>query len=114
MRSVSPSATPPSILLSAPLTPPPPLPCRFPGLHDQDVFLRLRPSEDRYTASAIRLQVTYLPTSLFGGFCEAGGHVGELVTMHANCCVGLRKKLQGLRDVIGRVEEECSRGLHGP
>ncbi|CAI7774575.1 unnamed protein product [Closterium sp. NIES-53] len=72
---------------------------RFPGIHDQDAFMRVRPEADPYTRDTLRLSVHYLPTDLFGGFCEIGQRLGRLVTVHANCCFGLEEKMRVLQQV---------------
>ncbi|CAI7818486.1 unnamed protein product [Closterium sp. NIES-53] len=77
----------------------------FPGIHDlhdafmQDAFMRVRPEADPYTRDTLRLSVHYLPTDLFGGFCEIGQRLGRLVTVHANCCFGLEEKMRVLQQV---------------
>eukprot|EP00897_Mesotaenium_endlicherianum_P003254 jgi/Mesen1/2957/ME000176S01997 len=73
---------------------------RFPGKNEQDVYKQLRPEVDPFTANSIGLTVKYLRTTKFGGFCESGSDLEELVTMHANCCVGLDKKLGVLRKIM--------------
>ncbi|CAI5962484.1 unnamed protein product [Closterium sp. NIES-64] len=72
---------------------------RLPGIHDQDAFMRVRPEADPYTRVTLRLSVHYLPTESFSGFCEIGRQLGRLVTVHANCCLGLEKKMQVLQQV---------------
>ncbi|CAI5966027.1 unnamed protein product [Closterium sp. NIES-65] len=71
----------------------------LPGIHDQDAFMRVRPEADPYTRVTLRLSVHYLPTESFSGFCEIGRQLGRLVTVHANCCLGLEKKMQVLQQV---------------
>ncbi|CAI5987685.1 unnamed protein product [Closterium sp. NIES-64] len=77
---------------------------RLPGIHDQDAFMRVRPEADPYTRVTLRLSVHYLPTESFSGFCEIGRQLGRLVTVHANCCLGLEKKMQVLQQVLGDVD----------
>ncbi|CAI5471302.1 unnamed protein product [Closterium sp. Yama58-4] len=72
---------------------------RFPGIHDQDAFMRVRPEADPYTRDTLRLSVHYLPTDRFGGFCEMGRQLGRLVTVNANCCIGLEEKMRALQQV---------------
>ncbi|CAI5472299.1 unnamed protein product [Closterium sp. Yama58-4] len=72
---------------------------RFPGIHDQDAFMRVRPEADPYTRDTLRLAVHYLPTDRFGGFCQIGRQLGWLVTVHANCCIGLEEKMRALQRV---------------
>ncbi|PON63261.1 Nucleotide-diphospho-sugar transferase [Trema orientale] len=65
----------------------------YPGLHDQDVLNRIKfdPFIDR-----IGLQMRFLDTVYFGGFCQPSRDFNLVCTMHANCCVGLDNKLNDL------------------
>ncbi|CAI5989503.1 unnamed protein product [Closterium sp. NIES-65] len=80
---------------------------RFPGIHDQDAFTRVRPEADPYTRDTLhpytrdtlRLSVHYLPTDRFGSFCQIGRLLRRLVTVHANCCLGLEGKMRVLQQV---------------
>ncbi|XP_073135637.1 uncharacterized protein At4g15970-like [Henckelia pumila] len=69
----------------------------FPGKHDQDVLdmIKMNPY-----VKEIGLEIRYLNTAYFGGFCEPGKDLDLVCTMHANCCVGLGKKIHDLRMVI--------------
>lgn len=69
----------------------------FPGKHDQDVLdlIKVNPY-----MSEIGLEIRYLDTAYFGGFCEPSRDLDLVCTMHANCCVGLGKKIHDLRMVI--------------
>lgn len=69
----------------------------FPGKHDQDVLDMIK--MDPYI-SEIGLEMRYLDTTYFGGFCEPSKDLDLVCTMHANCCVGLGKKIHDLRMVI--------------
>ncbi|CAI7848100.1 unnamed protein product, partial [Closterium sp. NIES-54] len=69
-----------------------------------DAFMRVRPEADPYTRDTLRLSVHYLPTDLFGGFCEIGQRLGRLVTVHANCCFGLEEKMRVLQQVLADVD----------
>ncbi|KAK6129841.1 hypothetical protein DH2020_036427 [Rehmannia glutinosa] len=69
----------------------------FPGKHDQDVFnkIKFNPFID-----GIGLRVRFLDTAYFGGFCEPSKDLDLVVTMHANCCVGLKNKIHDIKMVI--------------
>ncbi|XP_068640424.1 uncharacterized protein At4g15970 [Aristolochia californica] len=64
-----------------------------PGYHDQDVlnFIKYDPF-----ISEIGLQMRFLNTDYFGGFCEPSKDFNKVCTMHANCCVGLGSKIHDL------------------
>ncbi|CAM0903169.1 unnamed protein product [Alopecurus aequalis] len=67
---------------------------RYPGYHDQDVFNAIK--HDPYVAD-IGLEIKFLSTAYFGGFCEPSRDLNKVCTMHANCCIGLRSKIHDLR-----------------
>lgn len=69
----------------------------FPGKHDQDVLnmVKFNPF-----IPEIGLGMQFLDTADFGGFCEANQDLDRVVTMHANCCIGLENKMHDLRMVI--------------
>uniref|UniRef100_A0A0E0LJG5 Nucleotide-diphospho-sugar transferase domain-containing protein n=1 Tax=Oryza punctata TaxID=4537 RepID=A0A0E0LJG5_ORYPU len=70
---------------------------RFPGKHEQFVFDRIiKEGVPPHVGATVR----FLDTSYFGGFCQHGKDLGKVVTMHANCCVGLHNKLFDLRNVL--------------
>lgn len=66
----------------------------YPGKHDQDVLNNIKYDD---AISEIGLKLRFLDTSYFGGFCEVSKDFNKVCTMHANCCYGLRNKLQDLR-----------------
>ncbi|XP_015694950.2 uncharacterized protein At4g15970-like isoform X1 [Oryza brachyantha] len=70
---------------------------RFPGKHEQFVFDRI---VKEGVPPHVGARVRFLDTARFGGFCQHGDDLGRVVTMHANCCVGLRNKLFDLRNVL--------------
>lgn len=70
---------------------------RFPGKHEQDVFDRI---VKEGVPPHVGTRVQFLDTAVFGGFCQHGKDLGIVVTMHANCCVGLQNKLFDLRNVL--------------
>ncbi|XP_052163720.1 uncharacterized protein At4g15970-like [Oryza glaberrima] len=70
---------------------------RFPGKHEQFVFDRIvKEGVPPHVGATVR----FLDTGHFGGFCQHGKDLGRVVTMHANCCVGLQNKLFDLRNVL--------------
>ncbi|KAF0909272.1 hypothetical protein E2562_033588 [Oryza meyeriana var. granulata] len=70
---------------------------RFPGKHEQFVFDRI---VKEGVPPHVGARVHFLDTIYFGGFCQHGKDLGKIVTMHANCCVGLHNKLFDLRSVL--------------
>ncbi|KAG0491707.1 hypothetical protein HPP92_005105 [Vanilla planifolia] len=67
---------------------------KYPGYHDQDVLniIKLDPFMDQ-----IGLKLRFLDTSFFGGICQPSRDFNKVCTMHANCCVGLSRKIIDLR-----------------
>ncbi|CAA3011336.1 uncharacterized protein At4g15970-like [Olea europaea subsp. europaea] len=70
---------------------------KFPGKHDQDVlnFIKYDPFIEK-----IGLQIRFLDTAYFGGFCEPSKDLNLVCTMHANCCIGLGNKIHDLKMLI--------------
>ncbi|KAF0911058.1 hypothetical protein E2562_005444 [Oryza meyeriana var. granulata] len=66
---------------------------RHPGLHDQDVLNLIKGHP--YVAR-LGVRIRFLSTDLFGGLCEHGRDLSTVCTMHANCCIGLRRKIDDL------------------
>ncbi|KDP30112.1 hypothetical protein JCGZ_18400 [Jatropha curcas] len=69
----------------------------YPGLHDQDVLNKIK--HDHFI-DEIGLQIRFLDTAYFGGFCEPSKDFNLVCTMHANCCFGLESKVHDLRIVL--------------
>ncbi|EYU37477.1 hypothetical protein ABFS82_01G049400 [Erythranthe guttata] len=69
----------------------------FPGKHDQDVLnaIKMNPFIKR-----IGLEMRFLDTAEFGGFCEPSKDLDRVVTMHANCCIGMENKIHDIKMVI--------------
>ncbi|KAL8209931.1 hypothetical protein R6Q57_006663 [Mikania cordata] len=65
----------------------------YPGLHDQDVFNKIKFNP---FITHVGLQIRFLDTSYFGGFCQPSKDLNKVCTMHANCCVGLENKAHDL------------------
>ncbi|KAF7013232.1 unnamed protein product [Triticum aestivum] len=70
---------------------------RFPGMHEQYVFDKI---VKEGVPGRLGTRVQFLDTGRFGGFCQHGKDLGRIVTMHANCCVGLENKLFDLKNVL--------------
>ncbi|KAL9334777.1 hypothetical protein Peur_071958 [Populus x canadensis] len=69
----------------------------YPGNHDQDVLNMIK--NDPFLEK-IRLEMRFLDTAYFGGFCERSKDFHEVCTMHANCCYGLGTKVHDLKIVL--------------
>ncbi|PIN15317.1 hypothetical protein CDL12_12038 [Handroanthus impetiginosus] len=69
----------------------------FPGKHDQDVLNMIK--FDPFIKD-IGLEIRFLDTAYFGGFCEPSKDLDLVITMHANCCIGLENKLHDIKMVI--------------
>ncbi|WVZ55316.1 hypothetical protein U9M48_005989 [Paspalum notatum var. saurae] len=70
---------------------------RHPGLHDQDVLNAIK--RDPYVAE-LGVRIKFLSTDLFGGLCEPSRNMSRVCTMHANCCIGLRRKISDLNAML--------------
>ncbi|KAM0942168.1 putative nucleotide-diphospho-sugar transferase [Dioscorea sansibarensis] len=68
-----------------------------PGYHDQDVFNFIK--TDSYTKE-LGVKIKFLDTTNFGGFCQPSKDFDKVCTMHANCCVGLSRKIHDLGLVL--------------
>jgi hypothetical protein len=70
---------------------------KHPGLHDQDVlnFIKRDPF-----VTKLGVRIMFLGTELFGGLCEPSRNMSRVCTMHANCCVGLSRKISDLRAML--------------
>ncbi|KAL0312282.1 UNVERIFIED_CONTAM: hypothetical protein Sradi_5627500 [Sesamum radiatum] len=69
----------------------------FPGKHDQDVLNMIK--FDPFIPQ-IGLEIRFLDTAYFGGFCEPSKDLDLVITMHANCCIGLENKIHDIKMVI--------------
>nr|CAB3479267.1 unnamed protein product [Digitaria exilis] len=67
---------------------------RFPGHHDQSVFVKIR----RELVRNLQVKIEPLETVYFGGFCEYHDDPEKVCTIHACCCVGLDNKVHDLKD----------------
>ncbi|GFY95569.1 nucleotide-diphospho-sugar transferase family protein [Actinidia rufa] len=66
----------------------------YPGFHDQDVFNRIK---FHPYLSQIGIKIRFLDTKYFGGFCQPSKDLNQVRTMHANCCIGLDRKIHDLK-----------------
>jgi len=67
---------------------------RFPGQHDQAVFVNIR----HELVGKLHVKIEPLDTVYYGGFCEYHDDPEKVCTVHANCCVGLDTKVHDLKD----------------
>jgi hypothetical protein len=68
---------------------------RFPGRHDQQVFVAIKWELIR----ELNVTIEPLETVYFGGFCEYHDDPEKICTMHADCCIGLDTKVHDLNDI---------------
>ncbi|KAL5724807.1 hypothetical protein ACHQM5_008023 [Ranunculus cassubicifolius] len=69
----------------------------YPSLHDQSVFEIIK--HDSVIANW-GLKIKYLDTRFFGGFCQPSKDISKVCTMHANCCVGIERKVRDLKLIL--------------
>ncbi|WOL09771.1 hypothetical protein Cni_G18524 [Canna indica] len=69
----------------------------YPGYHDQDVLNIIK--NDPFLME-IGIRIRFLSTAFFGGLCEPSRDFNKVCTMHANCCIGLRRKVHDLRVML--------------
>ncbi|KAL6556516.1 hypothetical protein OROGR_005804 [Orobanche gracilis] len=69
----------------------------YPGKHDQDVLNQIK--LDPFIRE-IGLEIKFLDTVYFGGFCQPSRDLNRVCTMHANCCAGLDNKIHDLRILL--------------
>ncbi|KAF8390626.1 hypothetical protein HHK36_025153 [Tetracentron sinense] len=69
----------------------------YPNSHDQYVFEIIKHAK---IVKRLGLQINYLDTAYFGGFCQPSKNMSKVCTMHANCCVGIERRLHDLRLVL--------------
>ncbi|VAH96877.1 unnamed protein product [Triticum turgidum subsp. durum] len=70
---------------------------KYPGANEQPVFNMMK----KQMVAELGLRVQYLNPAYVGGFCSYGKDLGKIVTMHANCCVGIGNKIRDLKNVLG-------------
>uniref|UniRef100_A0A0D9V9M2 Nucleotide-diphospho-sugar transferase domain-containing protein n=1 Tax=Leersia perrieri TaxID=77586 RepID=A0A0D9V9M2_9ORYZ len=69
---------------------------RFPNSHDQAVFGNIK----HELVAKLDARIEPLDTVYFAGFCEYHDDFARIVTMHADCCIGLDTKVHDLRGII--------------
>lgn len=69
----------------------------YPKMHDQDVLNKIK--WHPFVAN-MNLNIRFVSTAYFGGFCQASKDFNEVCTMHANCCVGLDNKINDLKILL--------------
>ncbi|KAL1552639.1 hypothetical protein AAHA92_13410 [Salvia divinorum] len=69
----------------------------FPGRHDQDVLNMIKGNP---FVHQIGVEFRFVDTAYFGGFCEPSKDLDDVITMHANCCIGIQNKMHDLTMVI--------------
>ncbi|XP_008802262.3 uncharacterized protein At4g15970-like isoform X2 [Phoenix dactylifera] len=70
----------------------------YPGDHEQTVLNKMKKDSNFFTK--FQLEIKFLDTAYFGGFCQPSKNLNKVCTMHANCCVGMANKLYDLRILL--------------
>ncbi|KAI4986661.1 hypothetical protein ZWY2020_019291 [Hordeum vulgare] len=70
---------------------------KYPGANEQPVFNMMK----KRMVAELGLRVQYMNPAYVGGFCSYGKDLRKIVTMHANCCVGIENKIKDLKNVLG-------------
>lgn len=70
---------------------------KFPGKHDQDVFNLIK---NKQFVLKLGINIRFLDTVYFGGFCQPSRDINVVNTMHANCCIGLDNKVNNLKAAL--------------
>ncbi|KAF7025422.1 hypothetical protein CFC21_037596 [Triticum aestivum] len=70
---------------------------RFPSAHDQGVLNEIKAE---LAAGDLQIKFVFLDTVIFGGFCQFHEEMDKVCTMHANCCIGLKNKVDDLTNMI--------------
>ncbi|KAL0374235.1 UNVERIFIED_CONTAM: hypothetical protein Sradi_3339200 [Sesamum radiatum] len=68
------------------------------GLKEQDVLQNM--IRDKGVIEELGLNVRFLNTLYFSGFCKDSRDVGAVATVHANCCRSIRAKVADLKRVL--------------
>ncbi|KAL0312284.1 UNVERIFIED_CONTAM: hypothetical protein Sradi_5627700 [Sesamum radiatum] len=69
----------------------------YPRKHDQDVLNKIKYNP---FMRDIGLEIKFLDTAYFGGFCQPSKDLNLVCTMHANCCAGLDNKIHDLKILL--------------
>lgn len=73
----------------------------YPGKNEQDVLNLIKVPELKNRG----LEVVFLDTKYFRGYCQGSQDLSLIYTMHANCCKGLKAKLSDLRNTLSDWEK---------
>jgi hypothetical protein len=68
----------------------------YPGKNEQDVLNLIKLQEIRRRC----LELIFLDTKYFRGYCQKSPDLEQVCTVHANCCIGLKTKLHDLRNTL--------------
>ncbi|KAJ0966789.1 hypothetical protein J5N97_023706 [Dioscorea zingiberensis] len=66
---------------------------KYPGINEQDVFNYIKKNS---VTRGLGVNIRFLSTAYFGGFCQPSKDLNKVCTMHANCCIGLERKTHDL------------------
>ncbi|CAO2813510.1 unnamed protein product [Amaranthus hypochondriacus] len=83
----------------------------YPGLHEQDVFNKIK--NGTYIRQ-LGVKLRFLSTDYFGGFCSPSRDFNKVCTMHANCCVGLGRKIRDLNTTLENWKVYFSSNISTP
>jgi len=73
----------------------------YPGSKVQDVLNQIKIPE----ITSRDLEVVFLDTKYFRGYCQESQDLNLVYTIHANCCKGLKAKLNDLRNTLSDWEK---------
>lgn len=73
----------------------------YPGKNEQEVLNIIKVQE----ITRRGLEVIFLDTKYFRGYCQKNPDLSLVYTMHANCCRGLKEKLNDLRNTLSDWEK---------
>ncbi|KAJ3678279.1 hypothetical protein LUZ60_002082 [Juncus effusus] len=68
----------------------------YPPNHEQNIFNMIK----HRLVRKLEVNIQFLGTKYFGGFCIHGNDLSEICTMHANCCVHIKNKIHDLRNIV--------------
>ncbi|KAH7847359.1 hypothetical protein Vadar_025227 [Vaccinium darrowii] len=69
----------------------------YTNMHDQDVLNKIKYDP---MLREIGITIKFLDTAYFGGFCQPSRDLNKVCTMHANCCIGLDRKIHDLKIML--------------
>lgn len=74
---------------------------KYPGKNEQDVLNYIKGRE----ITRRGLEINFLDTKYFRGYCQKNPDLSLVYTLHANCCRGLEAKLNDLRNTLSDWEK---------